>query len=66
MQNLTEDQINELRKALGIEEEITYIDRSMLTCTKGSFEEENDTDKCEEDYNMLKKKVKELEAKYGK
>ena len=66
MQNLTEEQIQELRKALGVEEKITDIDRSILTCTKGSFEEENNTDKCEEDYSMLEKKMEELKAKYGK
>lgn len=66
MKKLTEEQIRELRKAFGIEEEITDIDRSMLTSAKGSFEEENNTDKCEEDYSMLEKKLKELKAKYSK
>ena len=66
MNNLTEEQINELRKVFGIEDETTDIDKTILTCSKGSYEAENNTDKCEKDYSMLEEKYKELVAKYGK
>lgn len=52
MNNLSEKQINELRKALGIKDETTDIDKTMLTCSKGCYEAENNADKCEEDYSM--------------
>lgn len=66
MNNLTDQQIKELREAFGIEDETTDIDKTILTCSKGSYEAENNTDKCEKDYSMLEKKYKELMAKYGK
>jgi hypothetical protein len=64
MKNLTDEQMNELRKGFGIEEEVTDIDRSILTSAKGGFKEESKTDKCDEDYSMLEKKLEELRAAY--
>lgn len=67
MQELTEEQIDELRKALGIEEQPNDIDKNMLMALEGSYEDQNNTNKCDkEDYDVLKKKLEELKAKYGK